>query len=252
MQDHENEQLTPIDSNKSSSNIESEGASAPFNDQTIDTQNDIEQIQLADDDSEISKEESRSRRVFRMFIRWTFGLLIIFGLGFLTAVFTIYTLKVDELDQSQNNLDSAEQTITQLEADINNQQAEIDSLNAQINSLDKKISELETKNQELDENQTGFYLHIALLETRADVLTAQVELYQGNSAQARVLLESANQNLTTIESLLPDDLKEVVSPLQNRLELAVGEINEDPETAIADLGILAGDLLEIENALFSE
>jgi hypothetical protein len=29
-------------------------------------------------------------------------------------------------------------------------------------------------------------------------------------------------------------------------------MNDDPETAIADLGILASDLLEIENALFRE
>ena len=209
-------------------------------------------MQSGDDDREIPKEESRSRRVFRKIIRWTFGLLIVFGMGFLAAVSTIYTLKVDELDQSHKNLDGAETTIIKLEAEIIAQQEEIDSLNTQINTLEIKISNLEAENLELAEHQTGLYLQIALLETRADVISAQVALYQENPAQARLLLESASQNLTTIKSLLPEDLKDVVSPLQNRLELAVGEIDDDPETAIADLGILAGDLLEIENALFNE
>ena len=150
------------------------------------------------------------------------------------------------------NLDDAQATIMELESEINAQQNEIDRLGGQINDLDAEISKLETENQALVEEQIGFQLQIALLKTRSDVISAQVELYQENPAQARLVLDSASQNLTTVESLLPDDLKDVVSPLQNRLELAMGEIEDDPETAIADLAILAGDLLEIENALFNE
>ena len=71
-------------------------------------------------------------------------------------------------------------------------------------------------------------------------------------AQARILLANTDQNLATIQELLPNDLQDVVTPLQTRLELAIGEIDADPETAIDDLGILAGDLLEIENALFGD
>ncbi|MFN2152560.1 MAG: hypothetical protein ACK2T5_13235, partial [Anaerolineales bacterium] len=85
-----------------------------------------------------------------------------------------------------------------------------------------------------------------------EVISAQVELYDQNPAQARILLANTDQNLATIQELLPNDLQDVVTPLQTRLELAIGEIDADPETAIDDLGILAGDLLEIENALFGD
>jgi uncharacterized coiled-coil DUF342 family protein len=253
MQDHPNDQLTQNDSNnipvsKQESEDESSPAVANENSDQIETEHDQSTLE----NGEIQKEESHSRTVFRKFIRWTFGLLIVFGVGFLAATFTIYTQKVDELDQSRNNFDRAQTTITELESEINAQHNEIDRLGDQISNLESEVSDLETENQALVEKQTEFHLQITLLKTRSDVISAQVELYQENPAQARLLLESASQNLTTVGSLLPDDLKDVISPLQNRLELALGEIEDDLETAIADLAILAGDLLEIENALFSE
>ncbi|MFN2236893.1 MAG: hypothetical protein ACK2U1_21910 [Anaerolineales bacterium] len=253
MQDHPNDQFTQNNSNSIPvSKQETEDESSPAVVNAMSKQIEPEQDQSTIENGEIQKEESHSRKVFRKFIRWTFGLLIVFGFGFLTAIFTIYNPKVDELDQSGKNLGSAQSTITSLESEINSQQGEIDRLGNQINNLESEISDLETENQALIEKQSGFHLQITLLKTRADVISAQVELYQENPAQARLLLDSARQNLTTAESLLPEDLKDVVLPLQNRLELAVGEIEDDPQTAIADLAILAGDLLEIENALFNE
>jgi uncharacterized coiled-coil protein SlyX len=253
MQDHPNDRLSQNDPNDISiAKQESEDESSPEVVNEISKQIETEQDQSTIEDGELQKEESHSRTVFRKFIRWTFGLLIVFGLGFLTAIFTIYTPKVNELDQSGKNLNSAQSTITELESEINAQQNEIDRLGDQISNLESEISDRETENQALVEKQSGFQLQIILLKTRSDVVNAQVELYQENPAQARLLLDSASQNLNTVESILPEDLKDVVSPLQNRLKLAVGEIEDDPETAIADLAILAGDLLEIENALFNE
>jgi hypothetical protein len=253
MQDHPNDRLTQNElKNIPAINQESEDESSPTVEKENSTQIETEQDQSTIENGDIQKEESHSRKVFRKFIRWTFGLLVVFGLGYLAAIFTIYTPKVDELDQSGKNLNNAQSTIMELESEINTQQNEIDRLGGQINNLEAEKSNLETENQALVDQQIGFQLQIALLKTRSDVISAQVELYQENPAQARLVLDSASQNLTTVESLLPDDLKDVVSPLQNRLELAVGEIEDDPETAIADLAILAGDLLEIENALFNE
>lgn len=216
---------------------------APAGDETVDD---------VDEKSAESKEESRARRIFRNFIRWTVGLLIVFGLGFLAAIFTIYNQKVSELDQSKGDLSSAGTTIKDLEIQISALQIQIDNLNAQIDSLNQTITDLEAQNEELVSEQDGFNLQNALLRGRADVVSAQVELFNENPAKARVMLESVSQTLDTIESLLPEDLKDVVAPLKSRLELAVGGLETDTNTAIADLGILAADLLEIEDALFGE
>jgi DNA repair exonuclease SbcCD ATPase subunit len=252
MQDHENDPLMPVDSSESElehksnediTNTDIEAESIPDEGEPTLPNEDVE---------EPGKVESRTRQVFRKFIRWAVGLLIIFGLGFLTAVFSIYDNKVDELDQSLKDLNNAGTTIAELEAQIKTQQNEIDDLNSQIDTLNSKIIMLEEENQNLTESLDSLKLQIALPKTRADLVSAQVSLYEGKPAQARVLLESANQGLIVIKSLLPEDLKDVVPPLQSRLELAIGGMNDDPETAIADLGILASDLLEIENALFRE
>jgi chromosome segregation ATPase len=176
------------------------------------------------------------------------GLLIVFGLGFLAAIFTIYNQKTDELDQSKSDLSNAGTTIAELEDQIGTQQDQINSLNARIDSLNQTIADLETQNEELASEQDSFNLQIALLRARADVLSAQLELQEGNPTQARVLIQSAEQTLTVIETLLPEDLKDIVGPLQSRLELAISGIEEDPETSMTDLSKVAGDLQEIENA----
>lgn len=252
MQDHENDPLTTDEYNNAEMNSEPVEEPFPINSEADSVSETSDPDIPVGEEGDLPKEENRARRIFRKFIRWTVGLLIIFCLGFLTAVFTIYNQKADELNQSQNELGGAGTTISELEAQITDQQNEIESLNTNIKSLNMKVEALEGENLDLIGKQDNFHLHIALLKARADVVSAQVELYEENPAHARVLLESASLALIKIESLLPEDLKDVVAPLQSRLELAVGGIDDDPETAIADLGILASDLLEIEDALFKE
>jgi DNA repair exonuclease SbcCD ATPase subunit len=248
MKDHEKDPLAQDVSNSSASDIDLVDEPAPQGNETESAPDVIEPAISDGGEEELPKEESRARQAFRKFIRWTAGLLIVFGLGFLTAVFTIYNPKLDELNQSQNGLDGARTTIAELEAQINAKQSEINNLSEEINMLNLKVEALETEKQELSEKQDSYNLQITLLQARADVASAQVKIYEENPTQARVLLESASQTLATIETLLPEDLKDVVAPLQTRLELAIGEINNDPETAIIDLGKISGDLREIENA----
>jgi Tfp pilus assembly protein PilN len=252
MQDHENIPQMPEQSDSTVSESENiEKSRTNENDVAI-ISDDNEPVVLKDEEEETPKEESPARKTFRKFIRWTVGLLVVFGLGFLLSTFMIYNPKVDELNQSQSTLEDANTTISELETQIRALQGEIGSLNAQIDSLSQQVTTLEEEKQVIKQKENNYNLQISLLKARVDVVSAQVELFNENSAQARVLLENTGQSLATIETLLPDDLKDVVAPLQNRLELAIGEITTDPQTAIADLDILAGDLLEIENALFND
>ncbi|HBX68493.1 MAG TPA: hypothetical protein DEH25_03675 [Chloroflexi bacterium] len=245
MQDQENEIISPESTESPEPNMSAEPV-----DIFPETEGAEETEETGDDKTDQPKEETRSRLFFRKVIRWTAGLLLVFGLGFLAAIFSIYNPKVDELGKSQNEIKSASDTISELEGQIAALQDQISRLNGQIDTLNQNITNLEEQNQALVAEQNDFNLHIALLKARADITNAQVEIFDGNPAQAKVLLQSTDQTLTAIESLLPDDLKDVVAPLHTRLNLALGEIENDPETAIDDLSILAGDLLEIENALF--
>jgi septal ring factor EnvC (AmiA/AmiB activator) len=252
MQDQENATTSSEEQNSLQEDNKTEEGSVHVDYQTeSDLNKDAESLSM-DGNDEDAEPESRKRKVFRKVIRWSLGLIIIFGLGFLTAVFSIYNPTESELENSKNKLENAENTIGSLETEISEHQRESDKLKSEVDVLNQTITDLETENQKLVDSLYTASLQIELLKARNDVLRAQVELYQENPAQARVLLDSTQKTLIRIETLLPEDIKAVVAPLQNRLDLAIGEIENDPETAIADLGILAGDLLEIENALYKE
>ena len=153
MEDYQNDSLSQDESSVTEEGIE-----------TMDkaSESEVEDISKASEseifveEGEIPEEESRTRRAFRKFIRWTVGILIVFGLGFLVAVFTIYNSKVDELGQSQNELEVAESSIEELISQLNTQQDENDNLIAQLNQLEQKILTLEQKNEDLNENQDRY------------------------------------------------------------------------------------------------
>ena len=195
------------------------------------------------------KKESRARRFFRKLLRWTLGILVVIGLGFLAAVFLIYQPKVDELNRAYANLEEIKATLAAQEEQIASLEGQVSDLNGQIDALNGQIEDLQNEKQSLLDAQDAYEVQIALLQARADVLGAQVALYEDNPAQARTLLDDTAARLETISTLLPEDMQDVVTPLQARLDLAVSELDTSPETAIKDLSILAGDLLEIENTL---
>ena len=187
--------------------------------------------------------ESRARRFARKLVRWTLGFLIVIGVGFLIAVFLIYQPKVQELKQAQANLTNIEATIAAQEAQILTLESQIDALNKQVESLNEQIEGLKEEKQALLAEQGLHELQIVLLQTHANVLSAQIALFESNPARARILLKNASEQLAEFETMLPKDSPIEIAPLQARLELALNELDNAPETAIQDLNILAGDLL---------
>jgi uncharacterized protein HemX len=237
MQDPENEQTTPDAGENETPDYSAEPVEIfPEAEQPSDEGQ-------STDETEPPKKESRVRRFFRKLFRWTLGILVIIGLGFLAAVFLIYQPKVAELNQAYANLENIQATLTA-------QDAQIADLENQVASLEQQLESLQGENATLLSTQSDCQLHTALLQARANVMDAQVALYAENPTQARTLLEDTGELLNSVETMLPKDTQGVIAPLQARLDLALSELETDPDTAIKDLSILAGDLLEIENTLF--
>jgi cell division protein FtsL len=191
------------------------------------------------------EEESKARQIFRRLIRWTAGLLIIFGLGFITAIFTLYRPAVQ----------GSEVKIQQLNADINSKESKILDLQNQISDLNNQIAELmplEKTNNDLLATQVDFQLHVAILDARVDIATALLSLKEDDNAQALVILDKTDQTLDTIGRLLEPAQRDVVASMTQRLELVMSEIDDDPYAAESDLDVLATNLLQLEDALFSD
>ncbi len=237
MQDPENEQTTPDAGENETPDYSAEPVEI-----FPETEQPSDEGQAAEE-AEPPKKESRVRRFFRKLFRWTLGILVIIGLGFLAAVFLIYQPKVAELNQAYANLEDVQATLTA-------QDAQIADLENQVASLEQQLENLQGENTTLLNIQSGCQLHIALLQARANVIEAQVALYAENPTQARTLLEDTGELLNSVETMLSKDMQDVIAPLQARLDLALSELETAPDTAIKDLSILAGDLLEIENTPF--
>ncbi len=202
-----------------------------------------------------AKGESRARRAFRKFIRWTAGLLIVFGLGFLSALFTLYTPKVAELALSQTDLQTAEQQIADLETKVGNLEAQVDSLTSEQADLESANAGLQDQlaaaQAEALEKQTLFDLKALFLNARLEIARAQIALYDENPGLARALLANIAKSLAQLESLLPAENRSAVPTMQDRLDSALSLVETNPANAIDDLDILAGDLQELEEALLS-
>jgi cytoskeletal protein RodZ len=190
-------------------------------------------------------EESKARRFFRKFIRWTAGLLIIFGLGLIIGIFVLYRPAVQEAENNSRlmmaDLDSANGQILELENQVSD-------LKSQISSLQP----LKERNSDLTAEQKDLNLHIAILDARVDVAGALLALSEGDSAQALIVLAKTAKTLETINGLLETDQQEVITTLKQRLDLVMGEVDDDPFAARSDLEVLATKLLQLEDSLFTE
>lgn len=189
--------------------------------------------------------ESKTRRFFRKAIRWTIGLLIVFGLGLLAGIFLLYRPAIQE----------AENSMRVVAVDLADSNQEIADLRDQISGLEAQIAGLQplkTENEALLAAQDGFNLHIAILNARLDVTAARLALSGDESARALITLEKTADSLERIGTFLEPEQRDMVTAMVQRLDLVLSEIENDPYAAQSDLDVLATNLLQLEDALFSE
>jgi hypothetical protein len=180
------------------------------------------------------EKESRFGKFLKSAIRWFFGLLIVFGLGALVAVYTLYIPERQGLQMSQADLQTANQKITDLESQV------------------QKMNALESKNAALQKELDASVLHIKILTALADVDTARVALAEKDNAAAKTALTNTAATLKDAASLAGSAQSEAVKFIQDRLDLVLSEIDKDAATAQSDLVVVATKLVELEKALFSQ
>lgn len=179
---------------------------------------------------------SRGRR----FLRWVLGILILMGIGFLAAILLFYVPMRNQANGLRTELDQSEQRIETLNQTIDQREQRIQNLQS-----------LEKRNQDLEAELQQARLHIAILQARNDVAAARLSLNEDNVAQARIALSQTSDTLDNIANLLPANQRDVVTSMQQRLDLALSGIENDQYAASSDLDVLATNLTELENTLFT-
>lgn len=181
------------------------------------------------------KPVKRGPGIWTRLFRWLLGILILFGLGALTAVMLLYIPLRSELTQAQGKLDSL---TTKSSSDLQAANEEID-----------RLATLETNNKDLQSQLDQANLSRMLLQIRLDITSAQLALVKEDSAKAKLALSKTAETIKKLESLLPQSQREAIASLQDRLKLVLSELEENPYAANSDLDVMTNTLLELENAL---
>jgi len=176
-------------------------------------------------------------------LRWTLGFLILFGLGFIAAIFLFYIPARQQTNTLRADLQASQQQATQ---SVNASQQKVSDLENQV----QQLSTLDSKNKDLQTALEQAQLHIAILSARTDVATAQLALEKKDTSKAHVALSQTPKTLDSMSSMLASNQQKLIEDMKARLTLADGEIDSNAFAAQSDLTVLATSLLELENALF--
>jgi len=201
------------------------------------------EAEIAPEPEKAPEIETRPNRFMLRLLRWVLVFLIVFGLGAVLIIVTLYV-------PAQRRIQQASQRYAQLE---DQSQADFDQAEQKIAALElrlKNLTTVEAENQALQSDLDESGLHLVILSARTDVAEARLALAKGDLTKARIALSKTGDTLKSLEEMLEADQRKVVVDMQNQLNSIRAKIDADAEAAEADLVVLATWLLEMENAFF--
>jgi len=172
---------------------------------------------------------SKAVQYLRTGLIWLGVIAVAFLAGILTYHFARFRPVETSLVQTSQNLEGL--------------QARSDELTDQLKTANRNISTLES---ELDAAKT----HIELLQALADINTAHIALSNQDVAGAKVALSNTAQRFETLKPSIASVDSALAENIGQRLDLINTSMENDPETAMADLGLLAKNLQNVETLLF--
>lgn len=186
-----------------------------------------------------AKDESRVSTLARQSLRWILGFFIVFGIGFLVALFALYQPTVHEVNTYQAELQAADEKIDSLQSEIGN-------LEGQIRELEGVEAQVVDLQSQLGEN----VLEMRILRTRLAVSEASQAILLDDAGRVTLYMNTATDTLALIKPELDADQMKIFDALEQRMQLAIDEYQESPDSAQADLEIIGTRLLELQDALF--
>lgn len=179
----------------------------------------------------------------RQALRALLGILIIFLLGFLAAMITLYSPVQNELQKAKTDLQQAKEKMTSLESDLTKQATESSTKQKDLTSVQEQINTLQG---ELDKSA----LHVKLLRVLTEIHQAHLALANEDITFAQLYLKETPKALEELGTLLGDEYKDLAKDLQSRLQQTLDEMDKDLFAAKSDLSVIEEKLLRLESTLF--
>jgi len=182
---------------------------------------------------ESPKSQKRTLSIWRRMFRFLLVMLIIFGLGALVVIFTLYIPLREQLTSAETRI---EELSDQSASEINSAKEEIDRLS----SIEDKFGDTQA---ELDE----LLIQNLILKIRLDLISAKLALVSDEPQQASQALSETGGRITDLKKLAGVQQQKNVENLETRLELVLSEIDEETFAAISDLEVMLDILEELES-----
>lgn len=204
-------------------------------------------------DEEPSRAESpataKARRLARNALMALGIILLIFFAGFLTDHFTRYQPMYDSQTAQVQTLTADLAESRQQIADLERKN---ESLSGSLTLANARIAVLETDNMGLETDLDMAAMRIELLHTLADFNAAHIALANDDISGAKVALLNTQGRIDTLKPLIATVDAALAENMSSRFALVLSALETDPETARADLGLLAKNLLNVEKLLFDQ
>jgi hypothetical protein len=180
--------------------------------------------------------ETRVGRVTRPVLRWLAAITGLFALGLLAGYLVLYQPTQRSLDSALAQLDQASQAASQQNK---SQQVALSDRNQAQAAYEKAQADLA---KAASENK--------LLVELVDVSNARVALVNKDGAAAKIAIQQAQTDFSSVLPYLQSQDKTRADVLQSRLDLVAKELVSDPQATLADLDKLSADLTDLHKKLF--
>lgn len=180
--------------------------------------------------------ETRLGRFMRPFTRVLGVIVCLFAFGFLTAYLLLYQPRVNEMNQAREDVKTMTEKLNQAEGTLAAAQQYLNETNTKYEQAAAKL--------EIEEN------HNTMLRLLAEVNNARASLAAKDGASARLILQNTRKLLDGYLPVIKAHSPEMALSFDARLTLVQNEFSRDPETALADLKLMADNLLDLEKILY--
>jgi len=178
-----------------------------------------------------AKAESRLRRFLRQLVRWTLGVLILVGIGFVVALLLLYVPLRRQADTRAAELSAA--------------QARMESLEAEL----AEKAQLEKRYQESLERLKSADFQNNVLRLEMEIASARIYLYENNLELSKKAMQNAQAILKALQSGASSAQRTALTEMETRLTLALNGLEKDTYAAQSDLDVLARSLSEFSTSL---
>ncbi|MCS7248977.1 MAG: hypothetical protein NZ840_12165 [Anaerolineales bacterium] len=181
--------------------------------------------------AEFAREESRLGRFLRQLVRWTLGVLILIGVGFVAALLLFYIPMRREAATRATELSAAQTRIEELEGEL--------AAKAQMEKLYQEALE-RLKRADFQNN---------LLRLQLEVASARIYLYQDQKELAGTAMRNAQSIFKALQTGATPAQRTALSEMEARLDLALSGLEKDLYAAQSDLDVLARRLSDFSASL---